>query len=126
MRTRQLAPALPEIALAVAALTSDAVIAALPCGRLSELGLPDTTITLAQEVTTGTNPRCSATSIRSTDNHGSAAFLSGSRCYQPTRDSNIQFEIWLPLANWNGRFAGTSNGTTARSIFYAPMGLVEG
>src|SRR5262249_47876226 len=42
----------------------------------------------------------------------------------PTSDSNIQFELWLPLTGWNGRFAGTGNGTTAGSIIYAPIGTL--
>jgi len=37
---------------------------------------------------------------------------------RPTPDSNIQIEIWLPLASWNGKFFGTGNGGFAGSIGY--------
>ena len=126
MRTRQLAPALPAIALAVAALTSDAVIRRIAVREPFRARFGRHNHNARSRGHHRHDPRCSATSIRSTDNHGSAAFLSCSRRYQPTRDSNIKFEVWLPLANWNGRFAGTGNGTTAGSIIYAPIGLVEG
>src|SRR6478752_6581558 len=29
---------------------------------------------------------------------------------KPTPSSNIRIEVWLPCANWNGRFLGTGNG----------------
>jgi feruloyl esterase len=43
----------------------------------------------------------------------------------PTSDSKINVEIWLPLADWNGRFLGTGNGGGGSSIGYA-MGMIEG
>ena len=29
---------------------------------------------------------------------------------RPTADSEINFEVWLPLSGWNGKFNGTGNG----------------
>ena len=35
---------------------------------------------------------------------------------KPSADSDIQFEVWLPAAGWNGRFKGIGNGGFAGSI----------
>ena len=41
---------------------------------------------------------------------------------QPTSDSNINVELWMPTANWNGRFLAVGNGGFAGSIQgYADM-----
>ena len=39
----------------------------------------------------------------------------------PTPESNIRSEIWLPVDNWNGRFLGTGNGGGAGKINYFPL-----
>ena len=33
----------------------------------------------------------------------------------------VKFEVWLPLANWNGKFQGVGNGANAGSIVYGAM-----
>jgi feruloyl esterase len=38
--------------------------------------------------------------------------------------SEINFEVWLPLTGWNGRFYGVGNGGFGGSITYQP-GLIE-
>jgi feruloyl esterase len=40
-------------------------------------------------------------------------------------DSSVDVEVWLPKANWNGRFLGTGNGGPAGAITYY-TGLREG
>src|SRR5476649_1873636 len=35
---------------------------------------------------------------------------------KPTKDSDIQFEVWLPADDWNGRLWGNGNGWFAGSI----------
>ena len=35
---------------------------------------------------------------------------------RPTSDSEIRFQVWLPLANWNGKFEQVGNGGWAGSI----------
>ncbi|ASJ74770.1 tannase/feruloyl esterase family alpha/beta hydrolase [Granulosicoccus antarcticus] len=38
---------------------------------------------------------------------------------KPTRDSDIRFELWMPLnADWNGNFAGTASGGSNGYISY--------
>ncbi|MGA3025713.1 MAG: tannase/feruloyl esterase family alpha/beta hydrolase [Bryobacteraceae bacterium] len=41
---------------------------------------------------------------------------------QPTADSNIQFEVWMPGSGWNGKFAGADNGGFGGTINYAKIG----
>jgi feruloyl esterase len=40
---------------------------------------------------------------------------------RPTSDSDIQFEVWMPAAGWNGKFQGVGNGGFAGSISYGQM-----
>ncbi len=37
---------------------------------------------------------------------------------KPSSDSDIRFEVWLPVADWNGRIWGVGNGNFAGSIAY--------
>jgi feruloyl esterase len=39
----------------------------------------------------------------------------------PTPDSDIRFELWLPLEGWNGRFLQAGNGGAAGSLVYGSM-----
>src|SRR6266850_627771 len=74
----------------------------IPCADLANLNLPDTTITLAQEVPAGpfpfgdTAPTC-ASDIASPQ---LPAFCRVVGVVAP----QITFEVWLPLENWNRKF----------------------
>jgi len=37
---------------------------------------------------------------------------------QPSRDSDIKFEVWLPVSGWNEKYQGIGNGGFAGSILY--------
>ena len=39
----------------------------------------------------------------------------------PVPDSEIKFEVWLPIESWNGKFMGTGNGQARGTIFYWNM-----
>jgi feruloyl esterase len=39
----------------------------------------------------------------------------------PSSDSHIEFEVWMPVANWNGRYLGVGNGGFAGSIGYTSL-----
>lgn len=41
---------------------------------------------------------------------------------QPTEQSRILVEVWLPLQNWNGDFLGTGNGGSAGNIVALELG----
>src|SRR5262245_41364611 len=92
--------------LLVAALAFGSVSAAT-CEGLSELKLPDTTITAAQSVAKGafTPPTGSAAQYQDLP-----AFCRVTGVIKPTTDSEIKFEVWLPSENWNGKFQGIGNG----------------
>jgi hypothetical protein len=49
------------------------------------------------------------------------AFCRVAGTIKPTSDSDIRFEVWMPAANWNGKFVGVGNGVWAGAISYAEM-----
>jgi feruloyl esterase len=113
MKRRILIGSLTALPLAAALAASPA--GALPdqsCASLRAVELPDTTIGSAQEVAAPmfTPP-------------GSAALTNlpaFCRVVAVTRPA-VNFEVWLPLAGWNGKFQGVGNGANAGSISYAAM-----
>src|SRR5260221_3948586 len=99
--------------------------AATSCAALSqELKLPTRTITLAAEVPAGP-PKLPATGGGpvgpSTNFAALPAFCRIAGTIRPTADSDIRFEVWMPLAGWNGKFVGGGNGVWAGSIAYGEM-----
>jgi feruloyl esterase len=97
-------------------LEAQAVAAA--CAGLAERSLPNTTISAAQAVTTG-----SFTPPGSTNAIGNLPpFCRVAGMIAPTSDSQILFEVWMPLDKWNGKFAGVGNGGWAGTISYGPLG----
>ena len=90
---------------------------AVSCLALAEQRLPGTTISVTQTITTGSfTPPGSATAITNLPPLCRVAGL-----IQPTSESNIRFEVWLPLRNWNGKFAGVGNGGWAGTISYGAL-----
>ena len=105
------------VVLLLAALAYGSVSAAT-CEGLAELKRPDTTITAAQSVAAGafTPATGSATPYKNLP-----AFCRVAGVIKPMSDSEIKFEVWLPSANWNGKFHGIGNGGFAGSISYAGL-----
>ena len=56
---------------------------------------------------------------------GLPAFCRVTATMQPSPDSNINVELWMPRQNWNGRFLGTGNGGGGGAIAYI-TGIAEG
>jgi hypothetical protein len=104
--------ALPLIALAFGS------VCATTCEEMAELKLPNTTITAAQSVAAGafTPPTSSATPYKELP-----SFCRVAGVIKPTNGSEIKFEVWLPSANWNGKFHGIGNGGFAGSISYTGL-----
>lgn len=97
------------------------MIAALPasaqakpnCEKLKDLQLPDTSILSAESVAAGPfalPPGLPAPSVDVT------AFCRVRGEIKPSSDSHIIFEVWMPAAQWNGRFEQLGNGGLAGSI----------
>jgi hypothetical protein len=88
------------------------------CESLSALKLPDTKITVAESVAEGEFTPPYGNAIDKV-----AAFCRVAGVIQPTSDSYIRFEVWLPVAgNWNAKFLGVGNGGFAGGIDYNAMG----
>ena len=45
---------------------------------------------------------------------------------RPSEDSDIRIEVWLPAADWNGRFRGVGNGGFAGQIAYRGLASALG
>ncbi len=114
-----------RVALIAAAFATPAV-AAMPCANLTTLDLPDTVITSAVEVPAGAAPYGNTGPTCSSDK--AAPQLPAFCRVQATVAPQINIEVWLPLAGWNGKFQGLGNHGFAGNIEFSDMGpeLVKG
>ena len=82
------------------------------CADLTGITLDDTRITAAELIPSGSfSPSA-----------GGPVFEVKPFC-RVTAQTNpaVNFEVWLPVGNWNGKFQGVGNGGMAGSISYAAM-----
>ena len=95
---------------------------AATCDSLAKLALKDATITSAQLVGAG---QFTAPGGREGGGANPYAelppFCRVSATLTPSSDSDIKVEVWLPAANWNGKFQAVGNGGWAGTISYAAM-----
>jgi feruloyl esterase len=91
------------------------------CGRLKGLVLADTTIESSVTVAAGPFKDASVPWVAEAQLPEHCR-LKGA--IHPTPDSDIKFEVWMPVSNWNGKLHGAGNGGFAGSINYHG-GLVE-
>src|SRR5262245_42663182 len=83
--------------------------AAATCADLTKLSLPNTTITLAQQVEAGAFPPPAARGAAPAANPFAnlPAFCRVQATLKPSSDSDIKMELWMPVAaSWNGKFRG--------------------
>src|SRR5262245_48662655 len=102
------------------------VKAATSCDQLASLALPNTTITLARDVApgaftptdepTGDDPPPNLRAFRALP-----AFCRVAATLKPSNDSDIKMELWMPAANWNGKFQAVGNGAFSGAIALAAM-----
>jgi len=99
------------------------------CESLQAKPLPNTTITLAQSVAAGafSPPAAGRGGAQPTAGFKQLpAFCRVAATLRPSPDSDIRIEVWMPLANWNGKFQGVGNGGLAGFITYtAGSGGIE-
>jgi feruloyl esterase len=115
-RMKKIVPAL-LVSAALVGIARPSVAA--ECEALSKLALPNTHISLAQTVAAGTFMPPPPTWAKGS--HPPAipvAFCRVTGEIRPTSDSNIKFEVWLPLSGWTGRYESVGNGGFAGSIRY--------
>lgn len=92
------------------------------CARIAvaSLGLPYTTITVAEAVAPPFTPPETFSSRGYTVDDVSFCRVAGTS--RPEAGSEIRFEVWLPAADaWNGRFQGIGSGGSAGAIRYPQL-----
>ena len=92
------------------------------CARLKVLRLPYTSIASAAAVPAGpfTVPLQGA-APPATVLPALPAFCRVQGVFRPTKDSNIRFEVWMPVSGWNGKFQQFGTGGFAGVIGYGSM-----
>src|ERR1700732_2120509 len=107
---------------ALAAFTSLACAArpaaAANCADLAHLALPGTPTPLAEPAAAGAFPPPVPSWARAfiQPKPVPAAFCRVTGDIRPTQDSDIKFEVWLPVSGWSGRYESVGNGGFAGSI----------
>ena len=95
------------------------------CEKLAQTAIPQAKITSARTIAAGAMPvpasvppwlQSSASLFKSLP-----AFCRVSVVSQPSADSDIQMEIWMPISGWNEKFQGQGNGGFAGYIDYPAM-----
>jgi feruloyl esterase len=86
--------------------------AATVCEELSKMSLPRAAITLAQSVPAGgfTVPAAGGRGPNPKAFADLPAFCRVAATLRPTSDSEINIEVWLPSAGWNGKYLAVGNG----------------
>ena len=115
MRTHRIGAVIATILLIAAASVIPA--RAADCAALAKMKLPDTVITSTQVTVGEFDPPYG----RPVDML--PAFCRVAGVIQPSRDSYIRFEVWLPDSGWNGKFLASGNGGFAGSINYGLMAV---
>jgi feruloyl esterase len=96
------------------------VAAGMACADLVKLDLPDTIIKSAVEVPFGPFPFANNAPTCTSD---VAATTLRAHCrVMGTIAPQINFEVWLPLEGWNGKFQGYGNHGFAGNIDYSDLG----
>src|SRR5262245_4679060 len=99
------------------------VSANVPCDSLSAAPLAGGRVTSASLVAAGAfaPPGAAGRSGAASPYAALPAFCRVTATLTPTTDSDIRVEVWLPTANWNGKFQAVGNGGWAGSISYGAM-----
>ena len=95
------------------------------CERLSQLQIPNATVTVGQTTSAGAYsgpPEVFTGRDLSALYKSLPAFCRVEITAKPTSDSDIKVALWLPLSGWNGRFQGFGNGGFAGQIDYGQIG----
>ena len=91
--------------------------AALDCEALARLNLTATKIVSAESHPAGAFTPQGAAAVQDLP-----PFCRVAGTIQPTSESDIRFEVWMPVSNWNGKLHGVGNGGFAGSLSYSGLG----
>jgi pimeloyl-ACP methyl ester carboxylesterase len=108
------------ITLFVAAFLPVTTSAQTSCEALANLTLTNATITSAASVAAGSYKPPAAPGLPA-PTKDLPAFCRVAGVAKPTSDSEIRFEVWLPLSGWNGRYEQVGNGGFAGTIPFSSM-----
>jgi feruloyl esterase len=103
--------------------------AARSCESVARLALPNATVTSTTTVSAGTFVPPPAIGGGGAPAAADAALTYGQlpafcrvlATLTPSTDSDIKIEVWLPAANWNGKFQAVGNGGWAGVISYGAL-----
>jgi hypothetical protein len=110
------------VVLVTAVFVTRPVFAAT-CESLTALKLQATTITAAHIVAAAAFKPPTPTSPAVMKSFESLpAFCRVQGVIQPSSNSHIEFEVWLPISGWNGKYFGVGNGGMGGSIIYNAQG----
>lgn len=125
--SRARAAAIGFAALLAMALALPSIGYAASCESLASLSLPDTTITTAETVPAGAfkmpasyNPPALMAGLEASFQN-LPAFCRVTATLNPTADSDIKVEVWLPISGWNGKYQAVGNGGWAGIISYPAL-----
>jgi feruloyl esterase len=91
---------------------------ASPCESLVTLKLGGATITTAESVAGSFTPPSESTPLR-----GLPRFCRVAAVLEPSSDSHIEFELWMPSSGWKGKFYGAGSGAYSGSIHYQDLAV---
>lgn len=94
------------------------------CESLKSLALADTTITAAESIAAG--PFQAPSTPETPARNGAPPLMLPAHCrialvLAPSPDSHIETEVWLPDADWNGKYQEVGNGGFNGNIVYGAM-----
>src|ERR1700691_2517618 len=112
--------------LVLAIALSWPLLAGTSCEDLAKLALPHATVTLAQAVGAGqlTLPAGAVPTFPGfpAPNFGNLlAICRVAATLEPTSDSDIKVEVWMPASSWNGKLEAVGNGAWGGSISYRDL-----
>ncbi len=105
----------------LSACQSEMPAAAEICAELTSITLPDTTITLAEDIAAGA---FSPPEGRPDAFQDLPAFCRVALTLTPSADSDIKVEVWLPRDDWNGDYQPAGSGGWAGSINVSRMSAI--
>jgi tannase/feruloyl esterase len=115
---------LTAVFLFVAVICGESLAAPASCDSLTSLSLGRTSITSAKVVAAGAfaPPQTSGAPVREFRGAKSLPeFCRVQGVSKPSTDSHIEFEVWLPVSAWNGKYQGAGNGGFGGEINYSEM-----
>ena len=108
------------LALLIAAFLPVTTSAQTSCEALANLTLTNATITSATSVAAGSYKPPAVPGLPA-PTKDLPAFCRVAGIAKPTSDSEIHFQVWLPVSGWNGKYEQVGNGGFAGTIPFSAM-----